>query len=448
MPIKSSDVKQLRDYIEKGWEFHIIDLLYDMKPVEIAELIEALDDESRGRFFALLDVDTASDVIAELSSETREDVVDGMSDKDLARIVEDMYSDDAADLVGDLHAERAKRILAAMSPEESSDIKSLLKYPEDTAGGIMQRELVSARADETVDEVISQIRQLQSESEVDDIQVVYVVDNTRVLIGTVPLVKLILSKPQAEMSRIMDPEPMSVPVTMDQEQVAQLFKKYDEVVMPVVDEGGVLLGRITIDDIVDIIEEEATEDMFRLAGAEEDLLSSSIIKNASTRLPWLFICWVGGIIITILIKRFEPTLSKLVGLAAFMPIILGMGGNVASQSVTLVVRGIATGVVSSTNFFATAVKQLAVGLILGGTYGVMLGGIAFFIYPERLRIGLVVGLAIMNSMALAAFMGTALPMLFYKMGKDPAIASGPFVTTAMDLIGVVTYFAIAVILLF
>ncbi len=446
MPVKPSDAKLLQEYIEKGWEFHIIDLLYDMKPVEIAELIETLDDESRGKFFALLDVDTASEVIAELSSETREDVVDRMSDKDLARIIEDMNTDDAADLVGDLHAERAERVLAAMSPEDSSDIKSLLKYPEDTAGGIMQHELISARASDTVDEVISQIRQLQSE--VDDVQTVYVVDKTRVLIGTVPLVKLILSKPNVEMSGIMDPDPMSVPVKMDQEKVAQIFKKYDEVAMPVVDDKGVLLGRITIDDIVDIIEEEATEDMFRLAGAEEDLLSSSIVKNASTRIPWLFVCWVGGIFITLLIKRFEPTLSQLVGLAAFMPIILGMGGNVASQSVTLVVRGIATGVVSTTDFFATAVKQLAVGFILGGTYGIMLGIIAFFIYPERVRIGIVVGLAIMNSMALAAFMGTALPMLFYKMGKDPAIASGPFVTTAMDLIGVVTYFAIAVVLLF
>lgn len=446
MPVKSSDVKLLREYIEKGWEFHIIELLYDMKPVEIAELIETLDDESRGKFFALLDVDTASEVIAELSSETREDVVDGMSDKDLARIVEDMNTDDAADLLGDLHAERVERVLAAMSPEDSSDIKSLLKYPEDTAGGIMQRELISARADETVDEVISQIRQLHSE--VDDIQTVYVVDSARVLIGTVPLVKLILSKPQVEMSRIMNAEPLAVPVKMDQEQVAQLFKKYDEVAMPVVDDKGVLLGRITIDDIVDILEEEATEDMFRLAGAEEDLLSSSIIKNASTRIPWLFICWIGGILITFLIRRFETTLSQLVGLAAFMPIILGMGGNVASQSVTLVVRGIATGVVSTTTFITTAFKQLAVGLLLGATYGLMLGVITYFIYPERVKISLVVGLAIMNSMTLAAFMGTVLPMLFYKIGKDPAIASGPFVSTAMDLIGVVTYFAIATLLLF
>ncbi len=446
MPVKPSDARLLQEYIEKGWEFHIIELLYDMKPVEIAELIETLDDESRGSFFALLDVDTASEVIAELSSETREDVVEGMSDKDLARIVEDMNTDDAADLLGDLHAERVERVLAAMNPEDSSDIKSLLKYPEDTAGGIMQRELISARADETVDEVISRIRQLHSE--VDDIQTVYVVDSARVLIGTVPLVKLILSKPQVDMSRIMNAEPLAVPVKMDQEKVAQLFKKYDEVAMPVVDDKGVLLGRITIDDIVDIIEEEATEDMFRLAGAEEDLLSSSIIKNASTRIPWLFICWIGGILITLLIRRFEPTLSQLVGLAAFMPIILGMGGNVASQSVTLVVRGIATGVVSTTNFLTTAVKQLAVGLFLGGTYGLMLGGIAFFIYPERVKMSLVVGLAIMNSMTLAAFMGTVLPMLFYKMGKDPAIASGPFVSTAMDLIGVVTYFTIATLLLF
>jgi len=181
MSVRASDVKLLREYIDKGWEFHIIDMLHDLKPVEIAELIEALDEESRGKFFLLLDVDTASEVISELSSESREDILDDISDSDLARIVQDMDSDDAADLVGDLHAERAERVLAAMSPKESSDIKSLLRYPEDTAGGIMQRELISAPASATVDEVIAQIRQLHTE--IDNIHMVYVVDNKGVLVG-------------------------------------------------------------------------------------------------------------------------------------------------------------------------------------------------------------------------------------------------------------------------
>ena len=326
MPVKATDVKLLQDYIEKGWEFHIIDMLHDLKPVEIAELIEALDEESRGKFFELLDVDTASEVIAELSSESREDVIDSMSDKDLARIVQDMDSDDAADLVGDLHAERAERVLAELSPEDSYDIKSLLKYPEDTAGGIMQRELISAHPNATVDEVIAQIRRLHTE--INNISMVYVVDNRRALAGTVPLVNLILSKPDATMSQIMDLDPLVVPVDMDQEQVANLFKRYDSMVMPVVDEQGLLLGRITVDDIVDIMEEEATEDMFMLAGAEEDLLSSSVVRNAATRIPWLFVSWVGGVLASFLIREFESTTIRVVGLAAVMPIILGMGGHV------------------------------------------------------------------------------------------------------------------------
>ncbi len=446
MPVKASDVKQLQDYIEKGWEFHIIDMLHDLKPVEIAELIEALDEESRGKFFVLLDVDTASEVIAELSSESREDIIDGMSDKDLARIVQDMDSDDAADLVGDLHAERAERVLAELSPEDSFDIKALLKYPEDTAGGIMQRELISALPNATVDEVIAEIRRLHTE--IQNIHMVYVVDNRRMLVGTVPLVNLILSKPDATMAQIMDFDPMTVPVDMDQEQVANLFKRYDSMVMPVVDEQGILLGRITVDDVVDIMEEEATEDMFMLAGAEEDLLSSSVIRNASTRIPWLFVSWVGGVLATFLIRGFETTISKVVGLAAFMPIILGMGGNVASQAVALIVRGIATGASSTTNFKSIVIKQIGVGILLGAMFGAMLGAIASFLYPDELRISVVVALSILISMSLASFTGTLLPILFYKLNKDPAVASGPFVTTAMDIMGVAAYLGIAVALIF
>ncbi|HON39183.1 MAG: magnesium transporter [Pseudomonadota bacterium] len=445
MPVKATDVKLLQEYIEKGWEFHIIDMLHDLKPVEIAELIEALDEESRGKFFVLLDVDTASEVIAELSSESREDIIDGMSDKELARIVQDMDSDDAADLVGDLHAERAERVLAELSPEDSYDIKSLLKYPEDTAGGIMQRELISAQPNATVDEVIAQIRRLHTE--INNIHMVYVVDNRRVLVGTVPLVNLILSKPDSTMAQIMDLDPLTVPVDMDQEQVANLFKRYDSVVLPVVDEQGLLLGRITVDDIVDIMEEEATEDMFMLAGAEEDLLSSSVVRNASTRIPWLFVSWVGGVLATFLIREFETTISKVVGLAAFMPIILGMGGNVAAQAVALIVRGIATGASSSSNFRSIVIKQMGVGVLLGAMFGVMLGLIAYLLYPDELRISIVVALAITISMSLASFMGTFLPILFYKFDKDPAVASGPFVTTTMDILGVAAYLGIAGLLL-
>ena len=445
MPVKASDVKLLEEYIEKGWEFHIIDMLHDLKPFEIAELIEALDEESRGKFFLLLDVDTASEVIAELSSESIEDILDEISDTDLARIVEDMDSDDAADLVGDMQEARAERVLAAMSPKESSDIKSLLKYPEDTAGGIMQRELISALPGASVDEVISRIRRLYSD--IDNIHMVYVVDNKGVLVGMVPLVQLILSKTETTISQIMNVDPLTVPVRMDQEDVAQLFRKYDSVVMPVVDDEGLLLGRITVDDIVDIIDEEATEDMFKLAGAEEDLLTSSIMKNASTRIPWLFVCWLGGVLTTFLIRGFEPTLNHILGIAAFMPIILGMGGNVAAQSVALIVRGIATGASNTLNFKEIVGKQIGVGLLLGAMYGILLGGIALVIYPEDPRMSIVVGLAILNSMALAAFLGTALPIFFYKVGKDPAVASGPFVTTAMDLIGVASYLGIAVVLI-
>ncbi|MEA3221773.1 MAG: magnesium transporter [Thermodesulfobacteriota bacterium] len=446
MAAKASDIKLLKEYISKGREFYIIEMLHTLKPVEIAELIEALDEESRGKLFLLLDVDTASDVISELSDDSRDDVLDDISDTELARIVEDMDSDDAVDLVGDLHGERAQRVLAAMDPRDSSEIRDLLIYPEDTAGGIMQKEMISVAEEATINEILDQIR--QQAPDVDDIHNIFVVDHPGRLKGSVPLVHLILAKPDARISQIMETDPISVPVNMDQEEVARLFKKYDSIALPVVDKGNHLLGRITVDDIVDIIDEEATEDMFMLAGADEDLLSSSILKNASTRVPWLFICWLGGVLNSFLIKGFESHLSQIIGLAAFMPIILGMGGNVGSQSVALIVRGIATGRVSTTDFLKIVVKQLGVGAILGCMYGVMLGVTTFFIYPGSPRMSFVVGLSIFNSMTIAAFIGTILPIMFFRLGKDPAVASGPFMSTAMDLVGVVAYFGIAVLLIF
>ena len=446
MAVNATEAKRLKEYIAKGWEFHIIEMLHDLKPVEIAELIEALDEESRAKLFRLLDVSTASEVISELSSDSREDVLDDISDSDLAKIVEDMDSDDAADLVADLKHERAERVLAAISPKESSEIRSLLRYPEDTAGGIMQSEIMAVPSTTSVDAVITQIR--QKASEIDNIHTIFVTDNNSRLVGSVPLVKLILAKPETPISQIMDLDPLKVPVTMDQEDVARLFKKYDTVVMPVVDKDNRLLGRITVDDIVDVIDEEAEEDMFMLAGADEDILSSSILKNASARIPWLFVCWVGEALNSVLIKGFEPTLSKLVGLAAFMPMILGMGGNVGSQSVALIVRGIATGRVTQRYFLNIIAKQVGVGALMGVVYGLMLGLISMVMYPDYMKMAFVVTLSIFNSMTLAALVGTVLPILFFKLGKDPAVASGPFMSSVMDLIGVIAYFSIATWLLF
>ncbi|MEA2101952.1 MAG: magnesium transporter [Thermodesulfobacteriota bacterium] len=446
MPVRAFDLKVLKKYILNGWEFHVIEMLHDLKPVEIAALIETLDEDTRGKLFLLLDVDTASEVISELSDDSRDDVLDDITDKDLAKIVDDMDSDDATDLVGDLGKSRAERVLSAMGDQESDLIRSLLEYPEDSAGGIMQRELVSVSHNATIDHAITSIR--QQHSEIDDIHSVFVVDENNGLAGTLPLVSLVLAKPDTLVSQVMEVEPMSIPVNMDQEEVARVFKQYDSVVMPVVDNHGMLIGRITVDDIMDIMEEEATEDMFLMAGAEEDLLSSSILKNVWSRSPWLLVCWIGGVLTTFLIQGFEPVLSRLVGLAAFMPVIMGMGGNVGAQSVTLVVRGLATGIVPTTHLTRIIFKQLGVGLMLGTLYGILLGGVAFIMYPEDFRMGSIVCLSIINSMVLASMVGTALPILFFKLGKDPAVASAPLVTTTIDLLGVSAYFCIAAILLF
>ncbi len=415
-------------------------------PADIAEFVKFLVPDEKKFVFSLLDTATAADVIVELDEDTRQLILQKIQSNRITEIVDDLETDDAADIIDDLPDDIAQEVLEKIDEEDAEDIQRLMRYDEESAGGIMQAELVSVNKSANISTAIEEIRAMSGEME--DIHNVFVIDKDEKLVGVLPLRKLILASPKSKVFSIMDKDPISVTADLDQEEVARIFKKYDLVTMPVVDTYKRLLGRITVDDIVDVIEEEATEDIIKLTGAVDDYAwSSSVFKNAGTRLPWLFASWVGGIIASVVIGMFKDTLSEAMVLAAFIPVIAGMGGNVASQSSTIVVRGIAIGSIDVKKLWQIVSREIRVGILLGITYGVLLGIFARFFYVDVLRLWIVVGFGIFASMTIAATMGTLMPIILAKLGIDPAVASGPFVSTTTDIISILVYFTLATIII-
>jgi len=432
--------------IEKGREFEIIRLLSTLHPADIAELIDLLEDAKKKKLFALLDIQTASDVISEIDDISRELILEDISHERLSKILHDMASDDATDLIADLPQEKAEEILAAIGKKDSEEVQKLLKYSEDTAGGIMQTELVSVDQDMSAHEAIDRIRRLAQE--VKSFHNVYVTTKDYQLAGVVSLKALVLASPAAPISQIMNPQPISAAIDMDQEEVANIFKKYDFISLPVVDRKGRLVGQILVDDIIDVFEEEASEDMLKMAGTSEDelLYGSKIFKISRSRLPWLITNLFGGIVTGYFLWRFKVTVKDVLALITFIPVITAMGGNVGVQTSTIMVRGIAINRVKIENLVEVLLKELKVGVLMGITCGLVAGGVASLWHHKPL-LGVVVGLAMFCAITVAALTGAIVPACLKKINIDPALASGPFVTTANDITGIIIYMGTATLFL-
>ncbi|MCD6353136.1 MAG: magnesium transporter [Proteobacteria bacterium] len=439
-------LKDLGNLIEKGQEIEIITLLSTLHPADIANLIDALEDEKKKKLFRLLDVQTASDVISEIDNISRELILKDIPNDLLTKIVDDMESDDATDLIADLPEEKASKILAQIGKKDSEEVQKLLKYSEDTAGGIMQAELISVNQDIKVNEALAHIR-IQAKK-VENLQNIFVTTNDTQLAGVVSLKNLILSDPGTIIAKIMNPHPISVTIDVDQEEVASIFKKYDFISLPVVNHSNKLVGQILVDDIIDVFEEEASEDILKMAGTNEEelLYGSKIFKISRARLPWLITNLFGGIVTGYLLWLFKVTLEDMLALITFVPVITAMGGNVGIQTSTIVVRGIATRKVLSEKMAEVLFKELKVGAIMGVACGLVAGSMASLWHHKPL-LGVVVGIAMFCAITVAALTGAIVPAFFKKINIDPALASGPFVTTANDITGILIYMGIATLLL-
>ena len=354
-----------------------------------------------------------------------------------------MPSDEATDLVAELPHEQAREVLSRIDHEDSAEVRTLLQYGEETAGGLMQLELSSARSSSTVSHVIEDIR--ARADELGELHNVFVVDQAGKVQGQVTLAKLVLASPSTKVGDLVEPCPFMVEAHEDQEKVAHKFRHYDVISAPVVDEEGRLLGRVTIDDVMEVLEEEAREDIARMAGlsAEDDLIySSKIFKVAGLRLPWLLSNMCGGLITGWLLWEFKVTLSDALFLLTFIPVITAMAGNVGVQSSTIMVRGLAVGKISLSNLKSKLFREIRVAIVMGTVCGLAVGTIAR-LWHGKAMLGFVVGLSMACAICTASVLGTLTPALFKKLNVDPAISSGPVVTTLNDIVGISVYFLIS-----
>lgn len=412
-------------------------LLAELHPADLADVLEHLDDEKRGYVFGLIATGDRSQVLAELEDGIRERLLEQLPPAEIADLIEVLESDDATDIVQDLSAERAEEVLSEIGLPESRDVRRLLAYPEDTAGGIMATEFVAVPEDGTVAQAIEQLRR-GGEAQ-GDIPYLFVVDSRRRLSGWLSLRDIILSDPQRGVAELLDREIRSVPATMDQEQVAELVRKYDLAVVPVVAEDGRLIGRITLDDILDVYEQEASEDFSRLSGAlQEESPADSIVTISRNRLPWLMLGLLGGILSAFVMSRHTTSMHQAVEIAFFVPVIMAMGGNVGIQSSATVVRGLATGEIREPGSFARLLKEILVGALNAFLLAAALWLIVT-VWLGKGKLAAVVGISLALSMTFAAAVGSAVPLLLRRIGIDPALATGPFVTTANDLVGLIIY---------
>lgn len=437
-------IEAMQGLIERRDDAVLLGQLRAVHSADVAALIDRLDEEEREYVFGLLDSQMASDVLPDLDDSTRGGLLEEIDAQKLTDIVDEMESDEAADVVAELSDEVAERVLESVSEEVSQEVKALLQHEEDTAGGLMTLALVAVHQDATIDEAISAIRRAADEvREIEHSHYVYVIDDAGKLVGIVPFARLLIARSDLSLADVMERDVVAVSQGMDQEEVAHLFRKYDLVAAPVVDEEGMLVGRITVDDVVHVMEEEASEDIQKMAGTgDEAIREASVFRIAGIRLPWILTSLFGGLLSGSVIRVFKGTLGQVLSLAIFIPVITAMGGNIGIQSASITVRGLALGQIELFELWKRLFRELRVGVVMGLLCGGGVGIIAL-LWQGNPALGLVVGVAMLSAITVAATMGALVPVIFKKLNIDPAIAAGPFVTTSNDIIGLLIYFSIA-----
>ena len=446
------EISLLRDtfrrLLNRRAKTNLIKLIDKTHPADLAVIYRFFTDNDQDYLFNLMsDNEYTAEFLSELDDSILEDLLEDISPEQLVPIIRIASSDDQTTILNALPEEKSKTIIDSLHTDEQVEIEEMLAYPEDSAGSMMSTDVFTLNEELTAGEAI---KDLQNQEDAEMVFYLYVTDDDNHLAGVVSLRALVTTSSSTKLKNIMTSNVQYVRAETDQEEVAKIVSHYNLLAVPVVDSDDEILGIVTVDDVVDVIREEATEDFLQMAGAGKDreILLKSSWGNARARLPWLFASWIGGVIAILIIGYFENMLTSIVALAAFIPVIIGMGGNIGTQSSTIVVRGIATGRIDFSGDLKLILKELSVGLILGGLYGFLLGILAYFFFKDApATLGLVVGLSICASMIIATSIGTMVPLFLRKLDVDPAIATGPFVTTTIDILGVGIYFLIASALL-
>ena len=431
----------------------------DMNEADIAEVLEELQEELPTqefiRVFRLLPKDIAADVFAHLPVEIEQYIINSLTDKETTNIIENMFADDAADLMEEMPASVVRRILALASDETRNDINHLLKYPEDSAGSIMTVEFADLKENITVQQALERIRKIGIDKET--INTCYVLDLQRHLVGSVTLRTLLLGNPDAIVSDIMDENVITVSTLDDQETVARQFQKYDFMAMPVVDSENRLVGIITVDDILEIIEEEATEDMEKMAAilpSDKSYFRTGIFETFKSRIPWLLILMISATITGTIIDSFEAKLAGITGLVAFIPMLMDTGGNSGGQASVTIIRAISLNEVEFKDIFRVIWKEIRVAVLCGLTLAVVnfirvliMNALGTGITHEAIMVNITVCITLCITVMCAKLVGCMLPILANQLGFDPAVMASPFITTIVDAISLVLFLKIATFML-
>ncbi len=445
----SEFLDNMTNLIRLGQRGMVMNLVLDMYEADLARLLPHLPFDEAFTLFHWLPEELASEVVAELDDEYRADLLEESPKARLAAIIDNLDTDDAADVLADLPDHVVEDVLPHL--EDRHEVRELLRYEEDTAGGIMSTEFVAVHEALTIGDATEEVR--RSAERVEPVYTVYVLDDEGHLEGLVPLKRLLLGHARVPVREVMETDILSVTPDIDQEEVARMMERYDLVALPVVDDTGRLLGRITIDDVVDVLREEAQEDIQRMSGitiSEEP--TASVFRVSQGRLAWLFLGLAGTLLSALVIRSFEATLTQIVSLAMFIPVVTAMAGNVGIQSSAIAVQGLATGDIWSSDLPRRMGKEFIVAFLNGAALAIILGFCVLLMKyasiisgaeldPVRLAFG--VGLSLFSVILVSATIGAAVPLVLNRFNIDPAIASGPFITTLNDILGLVIYFAIA-----
>ena len=435
-------IEDLKLLIDQNNETEVKTKIENLHAADVADILDELNTEEAKYIFLLLDADTGADVLSEIEEDDRKRFMKVLPIEVIAKkFIDHMDSDDAADLIGGLSEEKQEEILSQIEDVETAgDIVDLLHYDEDTAGGLMGKELVIVNENWTV---LTCLRELSRQAEdIDEIYYVYVVDDDNKLIGTLSLKKMILSPTSAKIINIFEPDAMAVHTDEPAEEVSLIMEKYDLVALPVVDSIGRLMGRITIDDIVDVIRDEAEKDYQMASGISEDIESNdSILLQTRARLPWLLIGLVGGIFAAMVISIHEKGLENTPAMAFFIPLITAMAGNVGVQSSAIIVQGIASNSLGIESIFSRLMRELSGAIINGLTCSLLLFLYNYF-FSDSFALTISVSVALFAVIIFAAIAGTIIPLMLHRAKIDPALATGPFITTLNDIVGLLIYLSI------
>lgn len=437
-------MENILSYLENNQLAKLKEVLIEENPVDIAELFEDLPKDQCLKLFRILPKDLAAETFSYLSSEKQQEIVENITDEEIKHIINEMFIDDTVDFIEEMPANIVDKILQNTSPDTRKLINQFLKYPENSAGSVMTVEYVSLKSDMNIGQALNHIKKVGIDNETIDI--CYVIDNQRKLVGFISLKSLIFLDDIIPLVDAMETNVISATTTDDQEIIASLFRKYDLTSMPVVDNEGRLVGIITIDDVVDVIDQENTEDFQKMAAmdpSDEEYLKESVFSLAKHRIVWLLVLMISATATGTIIRRYEEVLQSVVILAAFIPMLMDTGGNAGSQSSTLIIRGIALGEIQLSDIGKILWKEFRVSLIVGVTLATVNFLRIYFIDKAGLTISLVVCASLLFTVIIAKVVGGILPILAKAFKLDPAIMASPLITTIVDACALIVYFALS-----